>query len=67
MIAVAALAAAPALATHGILLVSDQVDGVKEPQEFDSFYEDALRDALAATTDELEVDWTLRTVDDVTY
>ena len=43
--AVAAMAAAPALATHGILLVSDQVDGVKQPQEFDSFYEDAVRDA----------------------
>ena len=29
--------------------------------------EAALRDALAAIADELEVDWTLRTVDDVTY
>ena len=29
--------------------------------------EAALRDALAATAEELAVDWTLRTVDDVTY
>jgi hypothetical protein len=43
--AAAALAAAPVFATHGILLVSDQVDGVKAPQEFDSFYERAVRDA----------------------
>jgi hypothetical protein len=43
--AAAALAAAPVFATHGILLVSDQVDGVKDPQEFDSFYEKAVRDA----------------------
>jgi hypothetical protein len=43
--AAVAFAAAPVLATHGILLVSDQVDGVKNPQLFDSFYEDAVRDA----------------------
>ncbi|HUU57813.1 MAG TPA: hypothetical protein VMW93_10755 [bacterium] len=47
--AVAALAAAPVLATHGILLVSDQVDGVKAPQYFDSFYENALREAYPKT------------------
>jgi hypothetical protein len=36
---------APAFATHGILLVSDQVDGVRNPQLFDSYYENAVRDA----------------------
>jgi len=43
--AAAALAAVPVLATHGILLVSDQVDGVADPQEYDDFYENAVRDA----------------------
>jgi hypothetical protein len=43
--ALAVLAAAPAFATHGILLVSDQVDGVENPQEFDNYYEDAVREA----------------------
>jgi len=38
-------AAACAWATHGILLVSDQVDGVRDPQYFDSYYKNALRDA----------------------
>jgi len=43
-LAASALAGA-AGATHGILLVSDQVDGVANPQFFDSYYEDAIRDA----------------------
>lgn len=38
-------AAVVAGATHGILLVSDQVDGVANPQLFDSYYENAVRDA----------------------
>ncbi|MGD8719723.1 MAG: hypothetical protein PVH29_12990 [Candidatus Zixiibacteriota bacterium] len=42
---VVAAALTPAYATHGILLVSDQVDGVENPQEYDSFYINALRDA----------------------
>ncbi len=42
--AVAASAAASAFATHGILLVSDQVDGVANPQFFDRYYKNALRD-----------------------
>ncbi len=37
--------AAAAWGTHGILLVSDQVDGVQNPQLFDSYYENAVRDA----------------------
>ncbi|HUV87297.1 MAG TPA: hypothetical protein VMX79_09305 [bacterium] len=45
--AVAAAAALAAHATHGILLVSDQVDGVANPQLFDRFYINALRDAGA--------------------
>lgn len=40
-----ALLAAPAAATHGILLVSDQVDGVSQPQLFDEYYEKAIGDA----------------------
>ena len=43
--AVAAAAALSAHATHGILLVSDQVDGVADPQEFIRYYKKALRDA----------------------
>jgi hypothetical protein len=43
--AVAAAAALSAHATHGILLVSDQVDGVADPQLFDRYYKTALRDA----------------------
>ncbi len=43
--AVAAAAAFSAHATHGILLVSDQVDGVADPQLFDRYYIRALRDA----------------------
>lgn len=43
--AVAASTAASAFATHGILLVSDQVDGVADPQFFDRYYKNALRDA----------------------
>ena len=39
------LCAAGALATHGILLVSDQVDGVANPQLFDSYYEKAVEAA----------------------
>jgi hypothetical protein len=42
--AVAASTAASAFATHGILLVSDQVDGVADPQPFDRYYKNALRD-----------------------
>ncbi len=42
--AVAAAAALSAHATHGILLVSDQVDGVADPQLFDRYYKTALRD-----------------------
>ncbi len=41
----AALAAVPASATHGILLVSDQVDGVANPQFFDEYYTSAVREA----------------------
>jgi hypothetical protein len=41
----AALAAVPASATHGILLVSDQVDGVANPQYFDEYYTSAVRRA----------------------
>lgn len=41
----AALAAVPASATHGILLVSDQVDGVANPQLFDEYYTSAVRRA----------------------
>jgi len=37
--------AAAAGATHGILLVSDQVDGVSSPQLFDSYYENAVLNA----------------------
>jgi hypothetical protein len=44
LMALAALAT-PAIATHGILLVSDQVDGVTLPQFFDEYYESAIRDA----------------------
>ncbi len=43
--AVAAAAALSAHATHGILLVSDQVDGVADPQDFTRYYKRALRDA----------------------
>ena len=43
-LAAAALAAA-AWGTHGILLVSDQVDGVANPQFYDRYYENAVRDA----------------------
>jgi hypothetical protein len=42
--AVAAAAAFSAYGTHGILLVSDQVDGVADPQLFDRYYKTALRD-----------------------
>jgi hypothetical protein len=42
--AVAASTAASVFATHGILLVSDQVDGVAYPQPFDKYYKNALRD-----------------------
>lgn len=45
--AVAAAAACSASATHGILLVSDQVDGVASPQFFDRYYKNALRDVPA--------------------
>lgn len=38
------LAAVPVAATSGILLVSDQVDGVSDPQNFDEYYRDALED-----------------------
>jgi hypothetical protein len=41
--AVAASTAASACATHGLLLVSDQVDGVANPQYFDRYYKTALR------------------------
>lgn len=37
-----ALAAVAAGATSGILLVSDQTDGVSDPQNFDEYYRDAL-------------------------
>lgn len=37
-----ALAAGAAGATSGILLVSDQIDGVPDPQNFDEYYRDAL-------------------------
>ena len=42
--AVAAAAAFSAYGTHGILLVSDQVDGVANPQDFTRYYNKALRD-----------------------
>jgi len=37
--------ATAAFAGHGILLVSDQVDGVTNPEDFDRYYEDAIREA----------------------
>jgi hypothetical protein len=44
-LAAVAASAACAWGTHGILLVSDQVDGVPDPQYFDSYYKNAVRDA----------------------
>ncbi|UCH78500.1 MAG: hypothetical protein JSU81_00710 [Candidatus Coatesbacteria bacterium] len=44
-IAAVAASAASVFGTHGILLVSDQVDGVPDPQYFDSYYRNALRNA----------------------
>ncbi len=48
--AVAAAAAFSASATHGILLVADQVDGVASPQDFTRYYKNALRDAKPGYT-----------------
>jgi hypothetical protein len=39
-----ALAAVAAGATSGILVVSDQTDGVSDPQDFDEYYRSALED-----------------------
>lgn len=41
--AVAAAAALSAHGTHGVLLVSDYVDGVANPQDFTRYYKNALR------------------------
>ncbi|MEE9456591.1 MAG: hypothetical protein V3W11_05525 [bacterium] len=55
--AVAAAAALSAHATHGILLVSDQVDGVASPQDFTGYYKKALRNADPRVTYALWDHW----------